>query len=252
MGQPYDDRFYAKHTASWERSASALIPPVAAWIRPRSVLDVGCGTGSWLAAFVAEGAADVIGVDGDYVPREQLRIPPDRFLARDLRQPLDLGRRFDLVMSLEVAEHVPPELADQFLDSLVRHGDVVLFSAAIPFQGGEGHVNERWPAWWAERFAARGLRAIDCLRPRLWNDARVQWWYAQNVVLYASEAALQRHPALQRELATAPATPLPLVHPGKYLQLADPARRSLRKTLRSLPALVVQSLRRKPRRAISS
>jgi SAM-dependent methyltransferase len=248
VGSVYDDRFYAKHAAPWERSAAVLVPLVAGLVQPRSVLDVGCGTGAWLAAFAAAGATEVVGVDGDYVPRERLKIPPASFLPRDLAEPLDLGRRFDLVMSLEVAEHIPPGRADAFADSLTRHADVLLFSAAIPFQGGEGHVNEQWPAYWAERFAARGFRAIDCLRPRLWSDARVQWWYAQNAVLYATAAALARLPGLQRELATAPPVPLPLVHPGKYLQLADPSRRSLRKTLRTLPALLGASLRRRVRR----
>jgi SAM-dependent methyltransferase len=156
------------------------------------VLDVGCGVGGWVATWLGSGA-DAIGVDGDYVPRDQLCIPDDRFISHDLSTPLDLGRRFDLVTCLEVAEHLPPEAAATIVDSLCRHADVIVFSAAIPGQGGTGHINERWPSFWAELFATHGYRPHDLLRSRLWWDTRCEWWYRQNVLVFAADEVAHKH-----------------------------------------------------------
>src|SRR5262249_19855369 len=162
----------------------------------RSVLDVGCGTGHFLRAFREAGVSDLTGVDGDYVPRDQLVIDARQFLARDLAAGFDLRRRYDLVVSLEVAEHLPPAAAESFVDSLVRHGSVVLFSAAIPYQGGTAHLNEQWPSYWADRFAQRGYQAYDPIRPAIWRDDAVAWWYRQNILVFADAQARRTHPAL--------------------------------------------------------
>jgi hypothetical protein len=96
----------------------------------------------------------------------------------------DIGRRFDLACSLEVAEHLSPSVADQLVLALVKAAPVVLFSAAIPRQGGTSHVNEQWASYWAEKFKRHGYVAIDCLRPALHGDRRVDWWYRQNALIY--------------------------------------------------------------------
>jgi len=130
-----------------------------------------------------------------------------------LRVPIDLGRHFDLVVSLEVAEHIPHASADTFVDSLVRHGDIVLFSAAIPGQGGTFHVNEQWPEYWGKRFKARGYVGIDCVRPLVWEDPSVDYWYAQNVFLFVRDTTLASHATLQRESLRAGTELRALVHP---------------------------------------
>jgi hypothetical protein len=127
---------------------------------------------------------DIFGIDGFYVRRELLEIPPEKFVAHDLQEPFRLDRIFDLVVSLEVAEHLPKESAAGFVESLTRLAPVVLFSAAIPFQGGEGHLNEQWPEYWARLFEARGYAPVDCLRRRVWQSPNVSWYYAQNVLIY--------------------------------------------------------------------
>jgi len=152
-------------------------------VRPKSVVDFGCGTGTWLAVFSRYGVREILGVDGPWIDHELLEIPSDRFVARDLSKPFYLDRQFDLVLSLEVAEHLPPESAHGFLDSLTRLGPIVLFSAAIPYQGGTGHLNEQWPEYWASLFERRGFNAVDCIRRRVWENPAVEWWYAQNAIL---------------------------------------------------------------------
>lgn len=97
----------------------------------------------------------------------------------DLTTSLKSDRLFDLVMSLEVAEHLDAKYAETFVDSLTNFGPVILFSAAVPFQGGEHHVNEQWPSYWEELFAKKGYVAVDAIRKHIWQNPEVEWWYAQ-------------------------------------------------------------------------
>jgi SAM-dependent methyltransferase len=206
----YNPEFYNWQAAGSAASARVIVPMLTALIHPSSVLDVGCGVGGWVGTWLDSGA-DAIGVDGDYVPRDQLCIPADRFIDRDLSAPLELGRRFDLVTCLEVVEHLPEQAAPTIVDSLCRHADVIAFSAAVPGQGGTGHVNERWPTFWAKLFADRGYRPYDLLRSRLWWDQRCEWWYRQNLLLYATEEVAHEHGWSE------PTGPLDLVHPELFV-----------------------------------
>jgi SAM-dependent methyltransferase len=217
MTQPYTTEFFTALRAGAQSSARALVPLVLELVAPRSVIDVGCGEGTWLSVFREHGIEDVHGVDGDYVDRTRLAIPRERFRPHDLTQPLHLDRTFDLAVSLEVAEHLPAEAADQFVASLARLAPVVLFSAAVPYQGGEHHVNEQWPAYWAERFARYGFLPVDCLRRRTWARPDVEWWYAQNTFLYVARGRLETDAALKREYESAGPVALALVHPRRYL-----------------------------------
>ena len=191
-GHQYSGDFYSYIDAGSRRSARAVAGLLLPEMRIASLLDVGAGHGAWAAEWLAAGVEDVIAVDGDYVRRDQLAIPADKFLAHDLSTPLDLKRRFDLVQSLEVAEHLPHDKADLFVDNLAAHGDVVLFSAAVPHQGGEHHVNEQPPEYWRKRFAARGYGVFDFLRPALAKRSEVMPWYRFNTYLYANEAGEKR------------------------------------------------------------
>ena len=141
------------------------------------------------------GVGDVIGLDGDYVDRATLHIPPDSFLPRDLNHPLNMDRRFDLAVSVEVAEHLAPDLAVQFVDELTKLAPAVLFSAAIPNQDGNHHVNERWPSYWAALFGQFGFSPFDVVRPQVWRNEQVEPWYAQNVILYLSDGLADKHVA---------------------------------------------------------
>jgi len=121
-----------------------------------------------------------------------LAIPKKNFRAHDLSTPLDLKKSFDLVQSLEVAEHLPEGKAELFVDNLIRHGDVILFSAAVPHQGGEHHVNEQPPEYWRRKFAARGYAAFDFVRPKLEGRSEVMPWYRFNSYVYANETGQKR------------------------------------------------------------
>ena len=185
-GHVYSSDFYDYIDDGSRASARTVAPLLLAEMKIDSLLDVGAGHGAWASEWMAAGVGDVLAVDGDYVSLDQLVIPAANFRAHDLSTPLDLERRFDLVQSLEVAEHLPGTKAATFVDTLTRHGDVVLFSAAVPNQGGEHHVNEQPPEYWRALFAAKGFAAFDWMRPRLADQKQVKGWYRFNSVLYAN------------------------------------------------------------------
>lgn len=194
-------------------SAEVIVPLLIELLHPRSVVDVGCGTGAWLARFREYGVLDVVGLDSVHTGYRSLLIPRDLFIPMDLREPVMLPRRFDLVLALEVAEHLPERVGQEFVESLTRLGSRVFFSAAIPHQGGDGHLNEQWPEYWSRRFQECGYAAVDVVRPRVWLDRRVDWWYAQNGMLWVvkDEAATIRARIVPMQF------PLSVVHPEAYL-----------------------------------
>lgn len=196
VGHIYDSRFMDYAGVSSRHSAATVAALLRAALPIDSVLDVGCATGTWLAAWHAVGATDIQGIDGDYVDRERLMVAADRFCSADLSQAWVLNRRFDLVQSLEVAEHIPAERADCFVANLAAHSDgLILFSAAPPGQGGEYHVNEQPYDYWRDKFAGHGFRAFDYVRPRLASDSSISFWYRFNSLLYVRDDRIAGLPA---------------------------------------------------------
>jgi SAM-dependent methyltransferase len=193
------------------RSARTMIPHLKHALSCGSVLDVGCGAGAWLAEYREAGMEDVTGVDGDYVNTDRLLVPRDRFRALDVSAPFDLGRRFDLVQSLEVAEHLPPHTSRIFIRNLAAHGDRILFSAAVPGQGGENHINEQSPEFWRQLFAEHGYRPFDFIRPRVSGVADVEPWYAYNTLLYVHERAIAELPDAVRQARVPDDARIPVV-----------------------------------------
>lgn len=241
-GGTYSRGFYSYIQQGSLLSAREIVPLVMRLISPASVVDIGCGVGTWLAVFQECGVHEILGVDGEYVDRGMLHIPAKNFAAADLQQALKLDRQFDLAVSVEVAEHLPPECAEVFVASLCRHAPVVLFSAAIPQQGGNNHLNEQWPEYWADLFSKFGYVPVDCIRRQIWNNPQIEWWYCQNIILYAAREWLVGRPDFHREFQSAIGVPLPLVHPRNYLTKL-PENTSLRQLGRKLSRILVHRLR---------
>lgn len=212
---PYTEEFYAGFVEASLRSARVVAPMVQELVGAKSVVDIGCGVGCWLKAFSECNATEIQGVDGPWVNVEKLLIPRERFAQHDMQQPVTLGRRFDLCVNVEVAEHLPESHARRFVENLTQLAPVILFSAAIPGQGGTGHVNEQWPDYWAALFSQFDFRPLDCLRRQIWQREEVEWWYRQNIVLFVHKEKLAEQPKLAALLGAA----LDLVHP-KQLEFA--------------------------------
>ncbi len=164
-------------------AASQVLPILFETYKPNSILDVGCGLGNWIEVAKKLSGAEIIGVDGDYVDRSLLKIDENEFVEKDLTKPFDLNRKFDLAICLEVAEHLPEVSAEGFVKSITNHSDVIMFSAALPGQGGQNHINEQWPNYWQEHFNRCGYEMIDFFRFKIWNNTKIEYWYKQNLFL---------------------------------------------------------------------
>ena len=210
----YDSGFFQQHVTGSLTSAQAVLPVLFRYYRPESIVDVGCGLGPWLKATMDLGVTDVVGLDGDYVDRNMLMIPEANFRPTDLRRRITMDRRFDLAISMEVAEHLPYHRSETFVRDLVALSDVVLFSAALPYQGGVDHINEQWLEFWAVLFQRYGYLPCDVFRRQFWGDHAVEFWYSQNLmVLCTKEHAAKTFPS--EFLASG--RPLSYPHPLTFL-----------------------------------
>ncbi len=247
MNNPqYTEKFYRKRMDekliySADRMLSMVLerlPPV------NSVVDVGCGLGTWLLIFLKlqNKQVDILGIDGPWMDPDLLVIPKDSFLAVDLSlETPRIERKYDLAISLEVAEHLPPEKAEEFISFLTDISDFVLFSAAIPFQGGTNHFNEQWQGYWADLFEQNGYVPIDFIRPGLWNDDKISFHYRQNTILYSRKDRVKEInlPSLLDGQM------LSLSHPEYYTRHTHPG---VKRAFRLFRGSIVRLIARKPGR----
>lgn len=183
---PYNEEFY-KSVGSVS-SLDIIVALLIDIVKPDSVVDFGCAKGAALSCFKARGVKEILGVDGHWVDENSLLIDNSEFKEHDFSKgPLTLQKQYDLAISTEVAEHLSESDAKNFVNSIVSASDVIAFSASIPGQGGENHINEQWPGYWAEKFHMHGYQAIDCLRNRIWCNPQVEFWYKQNLLLFCKK-----------------------------------------------------------------
>lgn len=184
----YDPNFYDSINKGSVLSAREIIPEVLkVFPTTQTVVDFGCGEGAWLSVFKEHECA-VKGIDGYHVNLDRLLIEHNEFEQADLTFGFRVNQRYDMAISLEVAEHLPETSADQLVQSLCIASNVILFSAAIPGQNGEGHINEQWPSYWNQKFKENGYVGTDYFRWLFWNNPNVENWYKQNILLYISQS----------------------------------------------------------------
>ena len=212
----YDSAFFEYINQGSANSAATIIPLIKSYFKVRSVIDFGCGQGAWLREWRRSGAQEVLGLDGDYVNKDALLIDRSELLVSNLADPVDMGKKFDLVESLEVAEHLPESAASAFIESLVRHGDVVLFSAAAIGQGGHDHINEQPYEYWRDKFVAHDYVLIDYLRAAIKDNRAVEPWYRYNTLVFVKRDMIGALPENLLRHRVANAEPVVDVSPYSY------------------------------------
>jgi len=189
MDQPQKEYRHLEEMPSSHDSADRVVPVILAVVGPvRSVVDVGGGDGGWLRVFRQHGVDRTLLIDCPEVATH-LVIDKKDFLPCNLSRELPSPLRFDLAVSLECAEHLPAHRAEPLVEWLTRSADIVVFSAAIPGQGGNGHINLKSADYWEGLFARHGYKKHDVVRWRILNDRAIAWWYRQNIFVFASPAA---------------------------------------------------------------
>jgi len=228
-------------------SARRILPPLLDLFAVKSIVEIGCGNGHWTQVAIEHGIEDYAVVDGPWNDRSALLVDSGKFVEADLGEPLALSRRFDMAVCLEVAEHVRGDRAQVLVNSLCEAADVILFGAAIPYQGGYGHINEQWPSYWRNLFDQAGYVPFDLVRPKHWTDDAIHYWYRQNAFVYVSQRnesalSLARSDAGEGSLMLFDA-----VHPEKFAEIASYRSIVLKRLLRRLPPWFAMRVKQKLR-----
>ena len=209
----YNEVFYKEMIEGSVNSARVILTLLYDIYQPRSVIDVGCGQGAWLAVAESLGSTNLVGLDGNWVKKESLLSQNIKFIPTNFEDSIVLDRRYDLCMSLEVAEHLSEAQAKPFIDTLCKASDVIIFSAAIRCQGGSHHINEQWQSYWSNLFHKNGYSCFDIFRGEIWNNNNVEWWYRQNTLLFVNQRCrlidLYHLKRLEKNI-------LDIVHPENY------------------------------------
>jgi SAM-dependent methyltransferase len=201
-------------------SPSILVPILISFFSPKSVIDIGCGTGNFLRAFKDNGISEIKGLDGSWVNKNILfkNIEPVEFDTADLEKLTHSERKYDLALCLEVAEHLSFEAADDFISAICTYSDIIIFSAAIPGQGGQNHINEQWPTYWKQKFNKNQYVLHDMVRPAIWDLSEVDYWYKQNLLVFIKSDLSDNYqnPNINRNLIIQN-----IVHPDIFLYKAQ-------------------------------
>lgn len=188
----YDENFFAKDEKYARELAEIIMPYIIKQIKPKSIVDFGCGEGVWLSVVKSiDKGIEVFGIDGDYINKERLKIPKSCFCPANLEEEFRLAHRYDLAISLEVAEHLKADCSDTFMETITQAADKILFSAAIPEQGGVNHINEQWQSYWIKKFASKGYCVDVSIRNYFWNDERIVPWRRQNILFFSKSGEIK-------------------------------------------------------------
>lgn len=190
-------------------AAEEIVPLLLKYLKVNSVVDIGCGLGTWLKIFADNGIIEILGIDGVDLDEAVLKISKSNFKFSNFTQPLVLDKKYDLALCLEVVEHLPENAADIIVASLVNASDVILFSAALPGQGGQNHLNEQWPTYWQQKFTEYGYNFYDTVRPQIWNNEKIEYWYRQNIFLVAKKNMFEMMPIEHNQMIN-------VVHPATF------------------------------------
>ena len=186
----YEKSYFSRRKNLSYSSAQEILGVVGGFYPFSSAVDFGCGTGTWLKVCMELGCHTVQGFDG-FADPASLSIPTECFSQKLLGGYIDLAKAYDLAICLEAAEHVEEKFSDSIVENLTKASKVILFSAALSGQGGTNHINEQPPEFWQKKFKDHRYTQFDIIRPIIWDEPAVAWWYKQNTFLYVHETSIE-------------------------------------------------------------
>lgn len=213
----YDSEFYNNINEGSLKAARIIVPLIIDLFSPKSVVDFGCGTGSWLSVFKNNNIPNIIGLDFGSLTHDQFETPKNSFMKVDLSEYIDLNQRYDIALCLEVAEHLPENKSRNLIGNLIRHSDIIIFSAAIPGQHGRNHLNCQYPSYWKNIFSQHMYLCFDPFRKLIWNDSSIPFWYRQNILVYVSRKVIGEYSILDNYICS----DNDLVHPAMLKHVID-------------------------------
>lgn len=233
----YDRKFYTARDSKTSHAARTILKIIFDERDIKSVVDFGCGVGTWLKVAEEYGADHTVGIEGGWID-EMLFAASGDLIVRDFESPIKLEAKFDLAICLEVAEHVSKNNAQRFIKDICESSDLVLFSAAIEGQGGRGHVNEQNQSYWVKLFLFNGYRCCDVIRSVIWNDDDIDVWYKQNTFVFS------KHPSIF-SVSHDTDFPFDIIHPDLFKIYREPAISLIIKAVLKLPSKILIRLNRK-------
>lgn len=207
----YGKNFYVSRESMTSYAAKTILSLVKKDADIKTVVDFGCGVGVWLKESENLGAINTLGIEGVWLDKE-MYVADGELLQTDLEKEIVLENKFDLAISLEVAEHISEDNSNLFIQSICSASDTVLFSAAVIGQGGNGHINEQNQSYWVHKFKEQGFGVHDVLRNEIWLDDQVPFWYKQNIFLFKKKTS-----------DTLGQMPLDIIHPDLFKIYANPS-----------------------------
>ena len=186
----YEESYFSRRKSLSYSSAQKILEKVKDFYSFSSAVDFGCGTGTWLKACMELGCRNIHGFDG-FADPSSLCIPSECFSQKLLGENIDLKKFYDLAICLEAAEHVDEKFSNLIVENLTKASKVILFSAALPGQGGTNHINEQPPEFWQKKFVKLNYTQLDIIRPIIWDEPAVAWWYKQNIFLYVHDESIE-------------------------------------------------------------
>jgi len=229
----YNKEFYEKRHSRTIYAANTILHNIRNFINFESVVDFGCGVGTWLYSAEKLGASETLGFEGKWLDTSLYKASGTIKLL-NLSEDINLKHRYDLAISLEVAEHLNESHSESFVNTLCNASDNVLFSAAIRGQGGKGHLNEKMQSYWVELFKKNGYECNDIIRPNIWNDTKIDFWYKQNTFLFTKNKKLNADGLM----------PIDIVHPEQFLIYRYPGFRLILRNIAFLPKKLLKKLLR--------
>ncbi len=186
---PYNAEFYRPVQDKAYTSAKIILELIKSSYDFKSLVDLGCGIGTWLKAAQDLGVETIQGYDANQVEEKHLFVPRKNIEIVNLNSlHISSNEKFDLAMSLEVAEHLQESSSKNFVNTLTNLSDIILFSAAIPLQPGTQHINCKPLKFWVDLFEQNNFVCFDFIRKEIMDlDEIISYWYIQNILLFVHE-----------------------------------------------------------------